>query len=552
MRSRRRIGRCLSVLLSVMILLSCIPQPAKAESVNVVGTIQGDARATLDTINAFRTSGSAWCWNADNSAQVPIGALQPLTYDYNLEQIAIQRAFEIALYWGHNRPDGSSCFTLSYNGTKSCGENIAIGQGSAASAYTSWLEEGDPFDKQGHRQNMLSVSWNKEAGAFESTGFTCVGIAHVVVNGVHCHVQEFGWSNSNAGPSAAIGSTVTATVPIGSNELFPAGGFVGSTGCTITYSGTAELPATVLGLKMNGTWGNGIGVPSSDYTVTWNSENTSIATVSGGTFTAVGAGETNLIATFVYKGNTITANYPVKVLAIDLSGLTFSGLSDVNYTGSPITFEIPLNVNGRVLTEGIDYDITYKDNVYAGVASFTITGKGNYCGSTTVKFNIVNGPTKSPDPPTTEPTEAPTQKPTETPTPLPTQVPTKAPKATPTNTPTKAPTTPTPTKEVTPTPTEEPSETPTPSVTEEPSGTPDVSLTFVPTQEPGFTETPGITATPTLTEQDSPDKTIIPTAPPKEATEKNNSGGPSRLFMILGICLVIGVGIIVFVIERSK
>ena len=152
MRNRRRIGRCLSVLLSVMILLSCIPQPAKAESVNVVGTIQGDARATLDTINAFRTSGSAWCWNADNSAQVPIGALQPLTYDYNLEQIAIQRAFEIALYWSHTRPDGSSCFSLSYNGTTSCGENIAIGQTSAASAYTSWLEEGDPFAGQGHLQ----------------------------------------------------------------------------------------------------------------------------------------------------------------------------------------------------------------------------------------------------------------------------------------------------------------------------------------------------------------------------------------------------------------
>ena len=278
MRNRRRIGRCLSVLLSLIILLSFIPKPAKAESVNVVGTIQGDARATLDTINAFRTSGNAWCWNESNTEKVAIGALQPLTYDYNLEQIAIQRAFEIALYWSHNRPDGSSCFSLSYGGTTSCGENIAIGQPSAASAYTSWLEENDPYAGQGHRHNMLSVSW--DGSSFGSTGFTCVGIAHVVVNGMHCHVQEFGRSNSNAGPSAAIGSTVTATVPIGSNELFPAGGFIGSTGCSITYSGTGELPATVLGLKMNGTWGNGIGVPSSDYTVSWSSADTSIATVS--------------------------------------------------------------------------------------------------------------------------------------------------------------------------------------------------------------------------------------------------------------------------------
>ena len=101
---------------------------------------------------------------------------------------------------------------------------------------------------------------------------------------------------------------------------------------------------------MQGTWvyGNGIPVPGG-YTVNWSSADTSIATVSGGTFNAVGAGETNLIATFTYSGNTFTANYPVKVMAIDLSGLTFSGLTDMNYTGSPITFDIPLNVNGQTL-----------------------------------------------------------------------------------------------------------------------------------------------------------------------------------------------------------
>jgi hypothetical protein len=529
------------VLLSLIILLSCISQPAKAGNVDVIGTIQSDAEATLATINAFRTSGNAWCWNESNTEKVAIGALQPLTYDYNLEQIAIQRAFEIALYWSHTRPDGSSCFTATYGGTQSYGENIAIGQPSAASAYTSWLEENDPYAGQGHRHNMLSVSWNEKAAAFESTGFTCVGIAHVVVNGVHCHVQEFGFANSGAGRTAAVGSTVTASVSIGNNELFPAGGFVGSTGCSISYTGTGNLPETVLGLKMNGTWGNGVGVPSSDYTVTWSSADTSIATVSGGTFTAVGAGETNLIATFAYKGKTITANYPVKVLAIDLSGLTFSGLTDMNYTGSPITFDIPLNVNGQTLVVGRDYDITYKDNVYAGVASFTITGKGNYSGSTTVKFNIVNGPTKSPDAPTEEPTKP------ATPTPAPTKEPTK-------------PVTPTPTAgaDKTPTPTEEPSETPTPTVTEEPSGTPEVTetpdATLTPTQEPtkeiGYSETPAVTATPTLTEQNPPEGTKNPTA--TVVPEKTNEGSPSKLFMILGICLVIGVGIIVFVIERSK
>lgn len=78
--------------------------------------------------------------------------------------------------------------------------------------------------------------------------------------------------------------------------------------------------------------------------------------------------------------------------------------------------------------------------------------------------------------------------------------------------------------------------------------------TLAPTQEPtkeiGYSETPAVTATPTLTEQNPPEGTVIPTA--TVVPEKTNEGSPSKLFMILGICLVIGVGIIVFVIERSK
>ncbi len=44
------------------------------------------------------------------------------------------------------------------------------------------------------------------------------------------------------------------------------------------------------------------------------------------------------------------------------------------------------------LTEGIDYSVTYSDNVNAGQAVVTFTGKGNYTGTITTKFTIAPKP----------------------------------------------------------------------------------------------------------------------------------------------------------------
>ena len=45
-------------------------------------------------------------------------------------------------------------------------------------------------------------------------------------------------------------------------------------------------------------------------------------------------------------------------------------------------------VDGTTLTEGTDYSISYSNNLYAGNASLTITGKGTYTGSVTKNFTI--------------------------------------------------------------------------------------------------------------------------------------------------------------------
>ena len=55
----------------------------------------------------------------------------------------------------------------------------------------------------------------------------------------------------------------------------------------------------------------------------------------------------------------------------------------------------------RVLEEGVDYELSYEDNVEVGTATVTATGKGGYRGSLSTTFEIVasgSGETPEPDP----------------------------------------------------------------------------------------------------------------------------------------------------------
>jgi hypothetical protein len=59
------------------------------------------------------------------------------------------------------------------------------------------------------------------------------------------------------------------------------------------------------------------------------------------------------------------------------------------YTGSAIIPEIVISDNGTVLTENVDYELTFANNVDPGKATVTITGLGKYTGEVTISFEIV-------------------------------------------------------------------------------------------------------------------------------------------------------------------
>ena len=70
-------------------------------------------------------------------------------------------------------------------------------------------------------------------------------------------------------------------------------------------------------------------------------------------------------------------------------GLWEYGIEDKTYTGNAITQNIKVFYGKKQLVPGSEYDLKYTGNTDAGLASVTISGKGNYSGSDEKRFEIV-------------------------------------------------------------------------------------------------------------------------------------------------------------------
>ena len=80
-----------------------------------------------------------------------------------------------------------------------------------------------------------------------------------------------------------------------------------------------------------------------------------------------------------------------KFIADDISAVvTVDKIPDQNYTGKPIEPVLVVKRNGVALKADKDYTVEYFNNIYEGTARAVITGKGSYKGTKTVEFVIVN------------------------------------------------------------------------------------------------------------------------------------------------------------------
>ena len=112
-----------------------------------------------------------------------------------------------------------------------------------------------------------------------------------------------------------------------------------------------------------------------DFTITYSNNN------------VPGTGKATITGIGNFKGS---KDLTFKIVG-DISKATVTGLSPITETGKAITvanfpaFKVNL---GKDLVANTDYTLAYANNTLPGIATITITGKGNYIGKLTVNFTI--------------------------------------------------------------------------------------------------------------------------------------------------------------------
>lgn len=380
MRKKHRSRQICSVLMILMIIFTSLPlgvMEAEAETPPVKIKVtygQTEARAMLADINAFRTSETdAWCWDMSDNTKQPCLTTE-LEYDYELERVAMQRAAEIALSYDHTRPNGKACFTAYPSGYSGKGENIAAGYGSAAEVFDGWKEENESYAGQGHRRNMLSAK------------FKAVGIGHVVYQGCHYWVQEFGDRVKNGAASGANDDTQIVDVDVASSYITAVKTNLDDVSLKVGEKATAADFS--LALNVVNQWGyqkdcvieNECSAKIEDETIASLSDDAVITGLKSGT-TKIWI--SNPFGSDFYRTITVTKGTE------DKGEISVEPIADQTYTGSALTPKVVVKAGSKVLTQNVDYTVLYSNNVNVGTASVKITGKGSYKGSYTENFKIL-------------------------------------------------------------------------------------------------------------------------------------------------------------------
>lgn len=342
-------------------------------AINVTGTYgQSEARQMLGLINDFRTGGTAWLWDENSPTKTENIRVDELTYDYKLEEIAMQRAMEIAVYYSHTRPNGEDCFTLNTVG-KAKAENIAAGYRTYEEVFIGWREDNEDYEGQGHRRNMLSDKYN------------AIGIGHVVYNGTHYWVQEFSSEIQNSTEISPADEEQTVSVDILSSNITEKNIEIAPDSCSVEYGKTVALPSAQAQIKTTEGWPKNTFMPV-DVTPAYSIENLIYASIEQGSYIkGCKVGNTNIIVSALG----ITEKVPLEITFASLQGANIVQNKGVfTYDGEEQKPEVQsVTVNGSVVDPS-NYTVSYDDNVDAGTDKVIVTGRGNYTGSAETTFII--------------------------------------------------------------------------------------------------------------------------------------------------------------------
>ena len=273
---------------------------------------QTEARTMLEYINKFRAGQDVDgqkpdYWNSDDSTKIDMtGKLSPLTYDYDLERTAMQRAAEVAVSFAHTRPNGEKTWTAWSNlGWNYKGENIAAGYTTAYSTFKGWREDNDDYSGQGHRRNMLNEN------------FTRIGIGHVKMGRYDFWTQAFGSGAGDDNATAASDIKVRVAVQVLQSDMKNTALYTSPGSLAMEAGETKALPEAYLSFSLSETWPSGTEIIGY-VTPVWTVADTNIAGVTDGNVSAKYCGSTTLTASAAgfSKDCSVTVNHkPVEVPA---------------------------------------------------------------------------------------------------------------------------------------------------------------------------------------------------------------------------------------------
>ena len=101
--------------------------------------------------------------------------------------------------------------------------------------------------------------------------------------------------------------------------------------------------------------------------------------LAAGTYTVTVTGLGN------YEGFAGTASYTIQAIAFGDVSLKGEFIYDGTEKEAAVTVK---DLNGEILTEGVDYELEYSDNVNAGTAMVKVIGKGNYASTALKPYEI--------------------------------------------------------------------------------------------------------------------------------------------------------------------
>lgn len=85
------------------------------------------------------------------------------------------------------------------------------------------------------------------------------------------------------------------------------------------------------------------------------------------------------------KSDDITVSW--SIAAANLSSAKVSAANQT-FSGKTLTPSVTVKLGDRTLSNGTDYSVSYSNNLHAGTAKTTVTGKGNYTGTVSGSFTI--------------------------------------------------------------------------------------------------------------------------------------------------------------------